>query len=74
MFLFFSEGPRIGRKSGSVGLKPSHSSLCLSSSGKSSFAHSIMYSILFFDGGFFKHDIPSQYQGEYFLQVDQYVT
>ena len=26
MFLFFKEGPRIGRKSGSVGLKPSHSS------------------------------------------------
>ena len=41
-FLFFKEGPRIGRKSGSVGLKPSHSSSCLPRSGKSSFAHLII--------------------------------
>ena len=26
MFLFFKDGPSIGRKSGSVGLNPSHSS------------------------------------------------
>ena len=50
----FNEGPMIGKKSGNVGLKPSHSSSCFSSCGKSLFCTSYKIINPFFDGGFFK--------------------
>ena len=43
----------MGKKSGKVGLNPSHSSSWLPSCGNNSFAQFIIYLILFFEGGFF---------------------